>query len=124
NLRAGAPWVELHAGATKDYKKWPPEHFAGLVRRLRRAGAQPLLIGAGAADRSANATIRTLLGEDDGGLPDFTDRLSLLQLGQVLRRCAAMVGNDSGPMHLAAALGLPGVVIFGPTEESLWRPLS
>src|SRR5690606_8340629 len=85
-------------------------------------GWQPLLIGAGASDREVNREIR----RQAHGLPvaDLCDHLSLPELAAVLGRATAMVGNDSGPFHLGAALGLPGVVVFGPTESDLWSPLS
>lgn len=115
------PLVILHAGATKDYKKWPVAHFAALARSLEEAGFQPVLIGAGAGDREANMAIKDVLGAP---VPDLANALSLAELAAFLPHGAAMVGNDSGPFHLAAALGLPGVVLFGPSEVSLWRPLS
>lgn len=118
------PRIVLHAGATKDYKRWPPVHFAQLARLILDQGLQPLLIGAGAVDAAINAEIQRQLHHwGCRGQVDLCDRLSLGELAAVLQSALAMAGNDSGPMHLAAALGVPGVVIFGPTEIDIWRPL-
>src|SRR5690606_35754835 len=54
---------------------------------------------------------------------NLCNRLSLAELAALFTLATAAVGNDSGPFHLAASLGLPGVVIFGPTLAPIWRPL-
>ena len=119
------PLAVLHAGATKDYKRWPAAHFAALARLLGEQGMQPVFIGAG-ADRAVVDAILEVLNESPGTVPaaDLCDRLSLPRLAALLTEACCIVGNDSGPFHLGAALGLPGVVIFGPTEVDIWRPLS
>jgi heptosyltransferase-3 len=48
----------------------------------------------------------------------------LAQLAHRLRQCAAFIGHDSGISHLAAALGLPGLILWGDTQEEIWRPAS
>ncbi|MDR2213549.1 MAG: glycosyltransferase family 9 protein [Pseudomonadales bacterium] len=116
------PYAALHAGATKDYKKWPRNYFAQLARRLRDAGLQVVFIGAG-RDAHESAQVFELLGHPRQGIFDVTNHFSLSQLGGFLRGARCMVGNDSGPFHLATALGVKGVVIFGPTDVGLWRPL-
>lgn len=120
----GAPYAVLHAGATKDYKRWPATHFARLAVLLREAGLQVVLIGAG-SDAEQNDTVLAALRTEAGmaNIFDATNRCSLAQLGGLLRGARVMVGNDSGPFHLASALGVPGVVIFGPTDVGLWAPL-
>jgi len=115
------PYAALHAGATKDYKRWPPEHFARLAVLLREAGMQVVLIGAG-SDAQQNAAVLAAAGETSG-IFDATNRFTLAELGGFLGGARAMVGNDSGPFHLASALGVPGAVIFGPTDAGLWAPL-
>jgi ADP-heptose:LPS heptosyltransferase len=113
--------VAIHAGATKTYKIWHAEQFATLCQRLRRAGLTPLLIGAGQKDRQQIARIQGFLCEP---VVDLCDQLSLAGLVALLKRSRGFVGNDSGPMHLAAACGLPTVALFGPTDDTLWQPLS
>lgn len=113
--------VAIHSGATKTYKIWHAEQFATLCQRLRRAGLTPLLIGAGQKDRQQIARIQGFLCEP---VTDLCDQLSLAGLVALLKRSRGFVGNDSGPMHLAAAGGLPTVALFGPTDDTLWQPLS
>ncbi|MED5389431.1 MAG: glycosyltransferase family 9 protein [Pseudomonadota bacterium] len=117
----GARLIAIHAGATKTYKIWHAEQFAALCQRLRRAGCTPLLVGAGRKDRRQIARIQGFLNT-----PAITlcDQLSLGGLVALLKRCRGFIGNDSGPMHLAAACGVPTVALFGPTDDSLWHPLS
>jgi len=109
------PWVGINAGASYGTaKRWLPERFAAVADTLAREGARIAVIG-GAAERQvgeaiaaqAMAPVRVLCGETTLG-----------ELGGVLSRLRALVTNDSGPMHLAAALGVPVVAVFGPTD---WR---
>lgn len=116
--------IVLHAGATKDYKMWPLAHFAGLAKALVKRGNRVILIGAGRVDAEANRTIMAQAGGAARGMVDLCGRLSLPELAGLLRDADAVVGNDSGPMHLAGAVGTPGVVVFGPTDTKLWHPLA
>ncbi len=120
NLPAG-PRVLIHTGATKTYKMWHAEQFATLCQRLRRAGCVPVLIGAGQKDRTQIARLQSFLCEP---AIDLCDRLGLPGLIALFHHSQGYVGNDSGPMHLAAACGLPTVALFGPTNDQLWSPLS
>ena len=114
-------WVLIHTGATKTYKMWHPEQFACLCQRLRRAGCVPVLIGAGQKDRKQIARVQDFLNEP---AIDLCDQLSLAGLTALLQASQGFVGNDSGPMHLAAACGVPTVALFGPTDDRLWAPLA
>ena len=111
----GAPWVAINPGATfGTAKRWLPERFAAVGDALARRGARVAVVG-GAAERSVGEAIvaqmtapaRMLCGET-----------TLPELAGVLSRAALLVTNDSGPMHLAAALGRRVVAVFGPTD---WR---
>lgn len=130
------PLAVIHAGASKSYKRWPLEHFVTLARLLLQRGYQLALIGAGEPDAQANQTIVRQLG-NSAFLPgedsstargadcvDLCNRLSLAALASLLTQTNVMVGNDSGPSHLASALGVRGAVIFGPTDVDIWQPLS
>jgi len=121
-----APLIAIHASAAKDYKKWPAVNFAELIASLNKQGYKAVLIGAGQADQQANSNILEHLKTNDAGINciDLCNQLSLFELASLLTHVKAMVGNDSGPFHLAAALGVKGCVIFGPTDVALWRPLS
>jgi len=123
-LDLDAPYAVLHAGATKDYKKWPHAHFAALATLLREQGLQVVFAGAG-QDAHDTRQIMQLLDEGAGtrAIIDATNLMSLADLGSFLQSATVMIGNDSGPFHLGCTVGTPGVVIFGPTEAALWRPL-
>lgn len=114
----------LHTSATKDYKKWPHAHFAELAGQLRQAGYQVVFIGSRRDAGDIDATVKLLEAGTRRASVNLCEQLSLAQLASFFRHVSVMVGNDSGPFHLAAALGVRGVVIFGPTRADLWGPLS
>lgn len=119
------PLIALHAGATKDYKKWPLPYFVELCSLVLEAGMQPVLMGAGTSDRDNNRQILAALEATGkkGKVIDLCDQLSLYELALLLPACAYMIGNDSGPFHLGSAVGVHGSVIFGPTNKAIWAPL-
>lgn len=108
-LPSGRPVVALGLGASQVEKVWPVERFEEVARRLIRAGAVPVLIGGEDCVEPA----RRLLACFGGAVHDWTGRLELDVTAAVLGRCMLFVGNDSGPMHLAAAAGIPVVEIVG-----------
>ena len=102
----------LHPGAKWPPKRWPAERFAALARWLSQdLDLTPILVG-NREDAPVFEAIRALAGP----LPAFDPRLGLLGLGALLERAALFIGNDSGPMHVALAVGTPSIGIFGPTE--------
>lgn len=106
-------------GARWTTKRWPAGKFAEVVRALAARGFSPLLVG-GPGDAEVLAAVRAELG---GAVPD-TVSLGVGALAAAVRRSAVLVSNDSGPVHLASALGVPVVAVFGPTSPERWRPLS
>jgi ADP-heptose:LPS heptosyltransferase len=108
--------VALHPGAGGPAKTWGG--FPLLVRRLRSAGL-PVVVTTGPAD----ADVRAWLAETDGAGLAVAPDLSPRQLAALYAAARAFVGNDSGPTHLAAAVGCPTVALFGPTNPVEWRPL-
>jgi heptosyltransferase-2/heptosyltransferase-3 len=121
------PWVALHPaggvnpGMTLLAKRWPPERFAALIGRLTAAGATPILTGA-PADREVAAAVLAALPADAPRPLDLTGELDLDGHAALAARCDLYVGHDSGPTHLAAAVGTPTVVIFGPTSPAVYAP--
>jgi heptosyltransferase III len=108
--------VVLQPGAGSPAKAWPG--FGSLARRLRDAGMAVAAL-AGPADGFA---VECLVGA--GALPE--DALArdwpLPRVAALLSVAGAAVGNDSGPTHLAAAVGCPTVALFGPTDPAVWAP--
>lgn len=102
-------------GARWPNKEWTPEGFAAVAVDLRRrCGLQPMIVG-NDNDLPAAKRLQVLAGEEAVNL---AGRTGLRQLAAVLSLAAVFVGNDSGPGHLAAAVGTPTVTLFGPTSES------
>lgn len=107
-------------------KRWPLDRVAQAAVTLGR-GATCVLVGA-AGDREACAWVAAEAGRITGAVPsgspiDLAGRTTLPQLAGVLSACAAFVSNDSGAMHLAAAVGAPLVAVFGPTNERGTAPV-
>jgi len=116
---AGA-WLALHPGSGSEAKNWPETHWRDLLGLiLANTSWNCLLIGGEAEGerlrRLAPATSpRVRLAQN----------LPLVELARQMARCAGFIGHDSGVTHLAAALGLPGVVLWGPSNIHVWRPRS
>ena len=115
------PVVALHPGSGGAEKRWPAEAFAGLVETLAARGMRPLLIE-GPQDAEVVRAVLGCLSASDTPAQVVRD-LAPGALAALLRRCAGYAGNDSGVSHLAALLGVPAVVLFGPTSPAQWAPL-
>ncbi len=117
-----APVVGFAPGAAYGHaKRWPPKRVAEVIARLAgSSGATCMLVGA-AGDRAAAREIELAL-PSGVRVVDFVGRTDLRLLVGLLAVCDAFVSNDSGAMHLAAALGVPVTAIFGPTDEHATAP--
>lgn len=119
--------VGLAPGARWATKRWPPERFAQLAAELRALGLTPVLLG-GPGDAAVLAAVRAGLESIPGaavGAPmKDTAALSVGGLAAAIARCRLVVAGDSGPVHIASALGTPVVALFGPTSPERWRPLA
>jgi heptosyltransferase-2 len=122
-LPADAPMIGFAPGAAYGHaKRWPPRRVAELVVRLsHERGAVAVLFGAG-GDRAAGREIESSL-PPGSRVVNLIGRTDLRLLAGLMARCAAFVSNDSGAMHLAGALGVPLVAIFGPTDDRVTAPL-
>lgn len=116
-----APLVAIAPGAAYgSAKRWPPAAFADLVAGLAHDGVTSVIVGAAADRAAANEVERAIDGRTTPiGLVDRTD---IPGLAGVLTHCRALVANDSGAMHLAAALGVNVAAVFGPTDDRLTSP--
>ncbi len=115
-----ARWVILQPGARWANKRWPLEHFAELTRRIgaERPDHRFAILGS-SADAALGETLSRAL---PGRCLDLTGQTTLLEMVELIRRSELMVTNDTGPMHIAAALGTPVVGVFGPTEARRTGP--
>lgn len=103
-----APLVALHVGAGDGRRRWPPEKFAAVGDRLARSGARVVAVGA-EVDRERVDALVSCMSEP---CLNLCGKLSLNGLAGLLSRCKLLVSNDSGPLHLAAAVGAATVGIY------------
>jgi heptosyltransferase-2 len=116
----GRPLVILSPGASYGpAKRWPPSRFAELAALFQqRKQAQILIIGAAAEEEIAAAICSSM----DDAPAVLTGQTTLSQLLGLVGQATLVISNDTGPMHLANALGVPVVGIFGPTDPAVTRP--
>jgi heptosyltransferase I len=108
------PWIGLQWGAQWETKRWPIAKFGEVLRRaLQTFGGSVIVVG-GRGERSTCATLTQSLAAECGGsrVRNLAGETTLKQLAAVLQRLDVMVSNDSGPLHLAAELGRPGLGVF------------
>jgi len=118
-LRPNEPFIAVCAYARWPTKQWPADRFAAVLDRMRaEAGARAVLVGSEAACPGAR-TIADRMAEPP---IDLTGATTLKELSAVLGEARVMLTNDSGPMHVAAAVGRPVVAIFGPTNPMRTGP--
>ncbi len=116
----GARWIALVPGARWENKRWPAEHFSSLMKQLaaERDDLRFAVIG-GLGDDPLGSAIQRAAPDRCLNLAGKT---SLPEMVEWLRRCSAVVTNDTGPMHIAAALRRPVVALFGPTSPERTGP--
>lgn len=111
----GGKIVGCIVGASTPDKAWPTTHWAQLARTLASAGLRPVLLG-GPGEATAGQAIAEQAGAAVAA--NLIGRTDLRTLGSTLARCAAVVGGDSGPTHLAVAVGTPVVGLYGVTDPA------
>ena len=116
---AQRPRIVLHPFARWRTKLWELEHWRALARTLMAEGAGMILTGS----RDDEPLAASILGGLDPSPLSLVGRLSLTQLTAVLQDVDLMITVDSGPMHIAAAVGTPVVALFGPTDPRRTGPL-
>jgi heptosyltransferase-2 len=113
--------LALHPGSGSERKNWPEPQWAELLQFLAQSTPHHLLLVGGEAEGERLQRLAAALP------PQRTRVLQsapLAELARHLAGCRAFIGHDSGITHLAAALGLPGLVLWGHTVEEVWRPPS
>ncbi|MBN2251895.1 MAG: glycosyltransferase family 9 protein [Candidatus Altiarchaeota archaeon] len=119
-VAVGRAVVSIQAGAKWRSKCWPRERFARLGKELvEKCGVDVVLLGS-PGEHGLNDEINRLAG---GCLINLSGNLSLTEIAGILKRSALIVGNDSGLMHLASAVGTKTVVLYGSTDPGHSKPL-
>ena len=123
-VAASGQLIAVHPGASCISKRWPAKNFAALMNAVtEKYPFNIVLIG--------NSSNRFIADEIKQAVPrpviDAVGKTSVGQLASLLKRCALLVSNDSGPVHVASAVGTPVISIFGRNQAGLsparWRPL-
>jgi heptosyltransferase-2 len=121
-VRQGALRIAIGAGASYGSAKcWPPPRFAEVANQLQsEADADVILFGT-----AAEASVSTAISAEMRRPPiDLTGKTAIADLPALLSQCHLFIGNDSGAMHVAAAVGLPVIAVFGPTDPEGTAPVT
>ena len=108
---ASRPYAVIHPAASAPEKTWPADRFLAVARHLEEnCGLEPVFIAGPADDVSTFSEYRTLAGAP------------LSEVKTLMAGASLFIGNDSGPAHMAAAFGVPVVVLYGPSDPVVWAP--
>lgn len=122
-LDLSGPLVAIHAGAGAENKQWPVENFAALIDRMTAESDLCVVIIGGANEAKLSEALLAAVRRTER-VVSLAGRLTLAQLPVLLRACTLYVGNDSGPKHIAAGLGVPTIGIHsGTVDATEWGPL-
>ncbi|HEY2846151.1 MAG TPA: glycosyltransferase family 9 protein [Bryobacteraceae bacterium] len=108
--RSAGAYAVLHPFASQPDKSWPADRFLAVARHLSAAGLTPVFVAGPADDVAAFQQF------------DVRHNASLSALKDLMAGAQIFVGNDSGPAHIAAAFGVPSLVLFGPSDPVTWAP--
>jgi heptosyltransferase III len=114
-------WLAVHPGSGSERKNWPEERWAALLQRLSTETRLRLLLLGGEAEGDRLDRLAAVLPQ---GRWRMASNLPLVEVGTLLHQCSAYVGHDSGISHLAAAVGLRSLILWGQTQQQVWRPRS
>lgn len=126
-IAAGDSYAVLRPGASQANKRWPVERFAAIARWLRETHGIATVVSLGPGDEQIEADVRQHFAAiANSGVNSasgvIADRLDLRGLIALLAGSCFFLANDTGPTHIAAALGKKCVVIFGASDSKVWSP--
>ncbi len=112
------PIVALSPGSTVAAKQWFPERYAALADRFAAEGFSVVVVGSA----SERPSVEEVIHHASGNIVNLAGRTKIAELAAVLERCAIVVTNDTGPLHIAVSVGTPVTAIFGPTDPRVTGP--
>ena len=112
------PFVHMHPASRWKFKCWPAERNAALADRLAAEGHRIVFTAAPDETHLVDEIVERMTSQ----AINLAGKLSLKELGALAARAKLFIGVDSMPMHLAAAMGVPTVALFGPSSEVVWGP--
>jgi heptosyltransferase-2 len=115
--------VGIHSGSgiRAPVRRWGAEKFAEIIRRLRRLRGATVVLTGGSEERERVDEIIGLAGED--GVHSASGDLTILQTAALMRRCDLFISNDTGPLHMSAAMGTATIGLFGPNSPTRYAPV-
>ncbi|HEY3993948.1 MAG TPA: glycosyltransferase family 9 protein [Ktedonobacteraceae bacterium] len=119
--KANTPWIGMHVGAKHPARRWSPLSFARLADALTQNLHAKIILTGGTDERS---TIRKVIRCMASEPINLAGQTSLGGLAALLSQLDLFISNDTGPAHLAYALDIPSITLFGPTDYQRWRPLA
>jgi lipopolysaccharide heptosyltransferase II len=126
--RSSVPQVAVFPGGGSNpgmdltAKRWPAERYRELIQRLVREQHVNVLLIGGSSDIELNEQVMSGLDVPEGSVRNVAGKTSFGETAALLESCALFIGNDSSPMHLAAAVHIPVIAIFGPTSPEEYGP--
>ena len=124
NVRETEPWIAIHPGASCVSKRWNIERFEALGKKIMEQFSHRLIIIGGKEEKSLGHRLKVRWGNR---ATDLTGKLNLRELPVILQRCDLLISNDSGPVHVATAVGTRVISLFGRNQAGLsprrWKPL-
>jgi heptosyltransferase III len=117
--RRRVPTIAVHPGSGSEKKNWPEENWEQLLNHMMQSTQMNLLLVGGEAE---GERLQRLAAALPSARTRVAQSLPLAKLAGELQNCSAFIGHDSGISHLAAAVGLPGLLLWGDTTEEIWRP--
>jgi lipopolysaccharide heptosyltransferase I len=118
-LKAEQSWIAMNVSARWTTKRWPAQYFAAVADRLQADGLGPVAIIGAPDDRPA---ARAVIAQAQRSIIDLTGTMSVGLLPALLSSTSVLLTNDSGPLHVAVAMGTPVVALFGPTDPTRTGP--
>ncbi len=120
-IKQGAPIIGINPGSTYGKAKcWPPEKFSGLIKLVKeRLDASVIVFGS----RGERALAESLCSNSNETVLNMVGETTIMQLAALIGSCDLLISNDTGPMHVACAVGTPLVAILGPTDPVATGPL-
>lgn len=121
---AGSPVIAIHPSASCPTRFWPVDSYADLASRIIRQYKAPVII---VGKKNVQPAAGKIMARAGSGVIDLTGQTSLSQLTSILKRCRMLISNDSGPVHVGAAVGIPVISLFLRSQPGInpqrWRPL-
>ncbi len=121
NWKINGAYVIFHPGSARGEKFWEPQRWADAIEHVR-SGSQISVVLTGGTSKPERKHLREIQGKLRRPVIDLSGKTDLLTLAALIEQARLLVTVDSAPMHVAAAMRTPQVILFGPTNPFHWRP--